>query len=176
MMERESWPMVQPYPRSVLRLVPSLPAWSSPPSGERVLVAAEGFRLTSERLEAAGRSWRLEEIRGFGTRRASPGLKLPLVMGLAAALVVPALLLQPGSFRVTAALVVATVLVFASIVRLVVAADTWWLTVCTAEGELQVLCCQDHQLFARVVEALGDVLEHPEPSPVVPAHRLALVR
>jgi hypothetical protein len=176
MMEREPWVMVRPVPRAVLRLVPSLPLESPTPSGERVLVEAEGFRLTSERLEAAGRSWRLEELRGYGTRRASPGLKLPLVAGLAAALVVPSLLLQPGSFRVTAALVVATVLVFASIVRLVVAADTWWLTVRTAEGERQVLCCQDHQLFARVVEALGEVLERPEPRPGVSSRQLALVR
>ena len=176
MMEREPWAMVRQYPRAVLRLVPSLPPEPPTPRGERVLVEAEGFRLTSEKLEAAGGSWRLEELSGFGTRRASPGLKLPLVVGLAAALVVPSLLLQPGSFRVTAALVVATVLVFASIVRLVVAADTWWLTVRTAEGERQVLCCQDHQLFARVVEALGEVLERPEPTPTVSAHRLALVR
>jgi hypothetical protein len=177
MMERESWSVAQPRPRSVLRLVPSASAESRTPLGERVLVSAEGFRLTSERLEAAGHSWRLEEIRDFGTRHASPALKLPLAVGVAAALVVPALLLQPGSLPVTAALVVATVLVFASIARLVVAADTWWLTVRTAEGERQVLCCQDHQLFARVVEALGEVLERPAPRPVVPtAHRLVLVR
>jgi hypothetical protein len=141
-----------------------------------VLVSTEGFRLTSERLEAAGRSWRLEELRGFGTRRAAPGLKLPLLVGAMSVLVVPALIVQPGSLRVTAALVVATVLVFTSIVRLVVAADTYWLTVRTAEGERQVLCCQDHQLFARVVEALGEVLERPEPEPPVPVRRLALVR
>jgi hypothetical protein len=147
------------------------------PLGERVLVSAEGFRLTSERLEAAGHSWRLEEIRDFGTRHASPDLKLPLGLGVVAALVVPALLLQPGSLRVTAALVVATVLVFASILRLVMATDTWWLTVRTAEGERQVLCCQDHQLFARVVEALGEVVERPTAIPVVPtARRLVLVR
>jgi hypothetical protein len=149
--------------------------------GERVLVAAEGFRLTSERLESAGRAWRLEELRGFGTRHESPGLGVPLLVGVGAALVVPSLLLQPGSYRVTAALVVATVLVFASIARLVVAADTYWLTVRTADGERQVLCCQDHQLFARVVEALGEVLERPEPRPLVsgpgvPAPRLAVVR
>ncbi len=93
----------------------------------------------------------------------------------------PSLWLQPGSFRVMAALVVATVLVFASIARLVVAADTWWLTVSTAEGERQVLRCHDHQLFARVVEALGEVLASPGPGPVssgagVPTRRLALVR
>jgi Family of unknown function (DUF6232) len=175
MMERESWP-VSRYPKSVLRLVPSLPPEPLTPSGERVLVAAEGFRLTSERLEVAGGSWRLEELRGFGTRHEAPGLKLPLLVGAAAALVVPTLMLQPGSFRVTAALVVATVLVFASIVRLVVAADTYWLTVRTAEGERQVLRCQDHQLFAQVVEALGEVLERPEPRPPVSVRRLALVR
>ena len=175
MMERESW-LGPRYPKSVLRLVPSLPLEPLTPSGERVLVAAEGFRLTSERLEARGGSWRLEELRGFGTRHEAPGLKLPLLVGAAAALVVPSLLLQPGSFRVTAALVVATLLVFTSIVRLVVAADTYWLTVRTAEGERQVLRCQDHQLFARVVEALGEVLERPEPRPPVPVRRLALVR
>lgn len=179
MMERESWPVAQSRARPVLRLVPSLAPEPRPPSGERVLVSAEGFLLTSERLEVAGRSWRLEELRGFGTRHESPGLKLPLLLGAGAALVVPGLLLQPGSFRVTAALVVATVLVFASIVRLVVAADTYWLTVRTAEGERQVLCSQDHQFFARVVDALGEVLERPAPvtpAPGVPARRLALVR
>ena len=175
MMERESW-LVSRHPKSVLRLVPSLPPEPLTPSGERVLVAAEGFRLTSERLEVSGGSWRLEELRGFRTRHEAPGLKLPLLVGAAAALVVPSLLLQPGSFRVTAALVVATLLVFTSIVRLVVAADTYWLTVRTAEGERQVLRCQDHQLFARVVEALGEVLERPEPRPPVKVRRLALVR
>ncbi|WP_375769606.1 DUF6232 family protein [Archangium gephyra] len=175
MMERESW-LGSRHPKSMLRLVPSLPPEPLTPSGERVLVAAEGFRLTSERLEVAGGSWRLEELRGFGTRHESPGLKLPLVVGAAAALVVPSLMLQPGSFRVTAALVVAMVLVFASIVRLVVAADTYWLTVRTADGERQVLRCQDHQLFARVVEALGEVLERPEPRPPVHVRRLVLVR
>ena len=176
-MERESWLASRRYPRSVLRVVPSLPPEPLTPLGERVLVAAEGFRLTSERLEVAGGSWRLEELRGFGTRHEAPGFKLPLLVGAAAALVVPSLMLQPGSFRVTAALVVATVLVFASIARLVVAADTYWLTVRTADGERQVLRCQDHQLFARVVEALGEVLERPEsPRPPVPVRRLALVR
>ncbi|MCY1073047.1 DUF6232 family protein [Archangium lansingense] len=176
MMERESWPGSRLHRKSVLRLVPSLPPEPLTPSGERVLVAAEGFRLTSERLEVAGGSWRLEELRGFGTRHEAPGLKLPLLVGAAAAMAVPSLMLQPGSFRVTAALVVATVLVFAAIVRLVVAADTYWLTVRTAEGERLVLRCQDHQLFARVVEALGEVLERPEPRPPVTVRRLALVR
>jgi hypothetical protein len=177
MMERESWSVTRSRPRPSLWVVPSLPPEPATPLGERLLVTAEGFRLTSERLEAAGRAWKLEEIRGFGTRHQTPGLKLPLLLGAVAALVVPMLLLQPGSPRVTAALVVATVLVFTSIVRLVVAADTYWLTVRTAEGERQVLCCQDHQLFARVVEALGQVLERPEPRPSVTTARcLALVR
>ena len=176
MMERESW-LVSRHPKSVLRLVPSLPPEPLTPSGERVLVAAGGLPAHRASVwRSAGRSWRLEELRGFRTRHAAPGLKLPLLVGAAAALVVPSLLLQPGSFRVTAALVVATVLVFTSIVRLVVAADTYWLTVRTAEGERQVLCCQDHQLFARVVEALGEVLERPEPRPPVKVRRLALVR
>jgi len=65
MMERESWLASRRHPRSVLRLVPSLPPEPLTPSGERVLVVAEGFRLTSERLEVAGGSWRLEELRGF---------------------------------------------------------------------------------------------------------------
>lgn len=177
MMERESWPVKQSRPRCSLRVVPPLPPEPYTPSGERLLVTAEGFRLTSERLEAAGRAWKLEEIRGFGTRREAPGLKLSLMLGGVAALLAPMLLLQPRSLPVTAALVVTTLLVFTSIVRLVVAADTYWVTVRTAEGERQVLRCQDHQLFARVVEALGEVLERPEPRPTVRAvRRLALVR
>lgn len=164
--------------KPVLRLLPPLPPEPLSGEGERVLVEAEGFRLTSERLESAGHSWRLAELRGFGTRHEAPGLRVPLLVGMGAALVVPSLLLQPGSFRVTVALVVATLLVFASIARLVMAADTYWLTVRTPEGERQVLCCQDHQLFARVVEELGGVLAPPEPKPRTPTVpvRLALVR
>lgn len=166
--------MMKEFARPRLWLVTSPPR--EPGGGEQVLVATEGFRLTSERLEAEGGSWRLEELRGFGTRHEAPGLRLPLLTGVLAALVVPALVLQPGSARVTAALVVATLLVFASIARLVAAADTYWLTVRTAEGERQVLCCQDHQLFARVVEALGERLERSRALAPVPARRLALVR
>lgn len=145
-------------------------------AGERVLVATEGFRLTSERLEAEGRSWRLEELRGFGTRHESPRLTPSLLVGVGAALVVPMLLPQPGSFKVTAALLVATLLVFASIARLVAAEDTYWLTVRTADGERQVLRCQDHQLFAQVVEVLGERLERPAPRAPGAVRRLALVR
>ncbi len=175
MMERESW-LVSRHPKSLLRLVPSLPPPPLTPSGERVLVAAEGFRLTSQRLEVASGSWRLEELRGFGTRRESPGLWLPLGVGGGAALLVPGLLLQPGSFRVTAALVVATLLVFAAIARVVAAADTYRLLVRTAEGERQVWCGQDHQLLARVVRELGEKLERPEPPRPAPVRQLVLVR
>lgn len=162
--------------RPVLWLVSSSPPPSQTPPGERVLVEGEGLRLTSERLEAEGRSWRLEELRGFGTRRESPGLWLPLGVGGSAALLVPGLLLQPGSFRVTAALVVATLLVFAAIARVVAAADTYRLLVRTAEGERQVWCGQDHQLLARVVRELGEKLERPESSRPAPVRRLVLVR
>jgi hypothetical protein len=162
--------------RPVLRLVPRAPPLLLTPSGERVLVEGEGLRLTSERLEAEGRSWRLEELRGFGTRRESPGLLLPLGVGVGAALLVPGLLLQPGSFRVTAALVVATLLVFAAIAWVVAAADTYRLLVRTAEGERQVWCGQDHQLLARVVRELGEKLERPEPPRPAAVRQLALVR
>ncbi|MBM7112286.1 DUF6232 family protein [[Archangium] primigenium] len=146
------------------------------PPGEHVWVEAEGLRLTNERLEVAGGSWGLAELRGYGTRRESPGLVLPLVLGAGAALVVPALLLQPGSFRVTAALVVATLLVFAAIGRLVAAADTYWLVVRTAEGERPIWHCQDHQLFARVERALGEVLPPASAARPPAARRLVLVR
>jgi uncharacterized protein DUF6232 len=162
--------------RPVLWLVSSAPPPPLTPSGERVLVEGEGLRLTSERLEAKGHSWRLEELRGFGTRRESPGLWLPLGVGASAALLVPGLLLQPGSFRVTAALVVATLLVFAAIARVVAAADTYRLLVRTAEGERQVWCGQDHQLLARVVRELGEKLERSESPRSAPVRRLVLVR
>ena len=163
-------------PRPVLWLVRA--ASHAPPeeTGERVLVSTEGFRLTSERLEAAGRSWRLEELRGFATRHESPRLTPSLLVGAGAALVVPTLLTRPGSVQVTAALVVATLAVFASIARLVAAEDTYWLTVRTADGERQVLRCQDHQLFAQVVEALDEMLERSVARPPEPVRRLALVR
>ncbi|MET0403954.1 MAG: DUF6232 family protein [Cystobacter sp.] len=159
-----------------LWLVSSTPSVAVASLGEQVLVEGAGLRLTSERLEVEGRSWRLEELRGFGTRRESPGLMVPLGLGVSAALSVPGLLLQPGSFRVTAALVVALLLVFAAIGWLVAAADTYRLLVRTAEGERQVWCGQDHQLLARVVRELGEKLERADaPRPAV-VRRLALVR
>ena len=161
----QAWAVASARARPVLRLVPPLPPEPQPPPGERVLVAAEGFRLTSERLEAQGHSYRLEEIREVATRHATPHLKLPLALGLLAALVEPALLLQPRSLLVSVGLVVATSLVFASILWLVLAADTYWVAVRTAEGEQQVLRCRDHQLFARVVEALGEALGQGRPAP-----------
>ncbi len=175
MNKRESWPRGE-RPRPMLWALSSYSPLPPVGPGERVLVSADGLRLTSERLEVEGRSWRLEELRGFATRHEAPGLLLPLLGGVGSALVVPALMLQPGSFRVTAALVVATVLVFASIARLVGAADTYWLTVRTAEGERRVLRCQDHQLFAQVVEALVEELERPVARAPAPVHRLVLVR
>ena len=162
--------------RPVLWVVSSACRPAPAPPGEQVLVEGAGLRLTSERLEAAGRSWRLEELRGFGTRRESPGVLLPVGVGVGAALWVPGLLLQPGSFRVTAALVVATLLVFAAIVWLVAAADTYRLLVRTAEGERQVWCGQDHQLLARVVRELGEKLERSDAPHPAPVRRLALVR
>ena len=177
-MNRHESPPAGSRPRPMLWALSSSNPRPAGGPGERVLVSSEGFRLTSERLEVEGRSWRLEELRGFGTRHAAPNPRLPLLCGVGAALVVPMLMLQPHSVRVTAALVAATLVVFASIARLVAAADTYWLTVRTAEGERLVLRCQDHQLFARVVEALGEELEGPGPRAPAPApvHRLALVR
>jgi hypothetical protein len=157
-----------------LRLVPPLPPAPGEADAERLLVAAAGFRLTSERLEADGYSLRLEDIRGFGMGHVAPGLKLPLGLGSAAALVVPVLLLQPDSLRVTLALAVATVLLFTSMVCLVAAADTYWLTVRTADGERQVLRCQDRQLFLSAVEALREALRGE--APPAPPRRLSLVR
>lgn len=153
---KQTWPSARPRP--VLRLVPPLPPEPLPPPGERVLLATPGLRLTSERLEAHGRSYRLADIHGLSTRHAAPRLLPTLTLGLAAALAEPVLLLQPPSLPVSLALLLATALVFASMVRLLLAADTWWLSVCTAEGERQVLRCQDHQLFTRVQEALQQAL------------------
>jgi hypothetical protein len=160
--------------RPALWLLPPPTPRPPAPRGEHVWVEGEGLRLTSERLEVAGHSWGLAELRGFDTRREAPGLRLPLALGGLAALGVPALLLQPGSSHVTAALVVATLLVFSAIARLVAAADTYWLTVRTAEGERRVWGCQDHQLFARVERALGEALA--PRAPARPVRRLVLVR
>jgi hypothetical protein len=162
--------------RSALWLVPSTPCVAVASLDEHVLVEGAGLRLTSERLEVGGRSWRLEDLRGFGTRRESPGLLLPLGVGVGAALWVPGLLLQPGSFRVTAALVVALLLVFAAIGWVVAAADTYRLMVRTADGERQVWCGQDHQLLARVVRELGEKLERTDAPRPAGVSGLALVR
>jgi hypothetical protein len=175
MSEHQSPPVAPPRSRPALMLVPPSPP-PCPPSGERLLVVAEGFLLTSERLEVGGRTWRLEELRGFSTRQEAPGWKLPLGALLVAAGLAPTLLPRADAWDVTAALVGVTVLLFASILRLVLAADTYCLVVWTAEGARQVLRSEDHQLFARVEEALGEVLGRVEPRPVAPPRRLVLVR
>jgi hypothetical protein len=144
--------------RSGPRLVAVPPPEPGDAPRERLVAEVEGFRLTTERLEAGGRTYRLEELEGYQTRRVAPGLTLPLVAGGVAAMGMPVLLLRSESWPVTVALVLATAVLFASIAWLVVAADTYWLTVRTVEGEREVLRCRDHQLLGRVVEALGEAL------------------
>ena len=160
--------------RPALWLISSRAARPPVPGDEPVWVEGEGLRLTRERLEVAGRAWSLEALSGFTARREAPGLLLPLGLGGLAALLVPALLLQPRSFAVTAALVVATLLVFSAIAWLVAAEETYWLLVRTADGEHRVWRCRDPQLFARVERALGEALAPRVPAR--PVRRLVLVR
>jgi hypothetical protein len=159
-------------PRVVLRLVPPLPPEPPPPPGERVLLDVEGLRLTREALEAGGHTYRLADIRHLDTRHRAPRLWPSLLgAGLGALLGVPVLLARPGSAAVYAALAVVGALVFASVLWVVVAEDTYWLTIQTAEGERQVLCSHDHQRFARVVSVLREAVGAVRPEGVrVPAN------
>jgi hypothetical protein len=159
MIEQERTPSAPQRPRVVLRLVPPLPPEPPPPPGERVLLDVEGLKLTRERLEAGGRTYPLADIRCIGTKHRAPRL-WPSLLGaaLGAVLAVPTLLARPGSVPVYATLAVVGALVFASVLWVVVASDTYWLTIQTPEGERQVLRSHDHQRFARVVSVLGEAL------------------
>jgi hypothetical protein len=159
MIEQELTPSAPQRPRVVLRLVPPPPPEPLPPPGERVLLELEGLKLTRERLEAGGRTYPLADIRCIGTRHHAPRL-WPSLLGavLGAVLGVPVLLARPGSVPVYASMAVVGALVFASVLWVLVASDTYWLTIQTPEGERQVLCSQDHQRFARVVAVLGEAL------------------
>jgi hypothetical protein len=159
MIDQEPTVSVPQRPRVVLRLVPPLPPEPLPPPGERVLLEVDGLKLTREALEAGGSTYRLTDIRCVGTRHRAPRLwPSLLVAGLGAVLGVPVLLARPGSVAVYAALAVVGALVFASVLWVMVAEDTYWLTIHTADGERQVLRSHDHQRFARVVAVLGEAL------------------
>lgn len=146
-------------PRVVLRLVPPLPPEPPPPPEERVLLDVEGLRLTGAALEAGGHTYPLADIRRLDTRHRAPRLWPSLLgAGLGALLGVPVLLARPGSTAVYAALAVVGAMVFASVAWVVVAEDTYWLTIQTADGERQVLRSHDHQRFARVVAVLREAL------------------
>lgn len=167
MTDQELTPPAPPRPRVVLRLVPPLPPEPLPPPGERVLLELEGLRLTREQLEAHGRTYRLADIRCIGTRRRAPRLwPSLLVAGLGAMLGGPVLLARPGSLAVYAALAGVAAAVFASVLWVMVASDSYWLTIQTAEGERQVPCGSDHERFSRVVSVLGETLGPARLTPV----------
>lgn len=164
----------QQRPRVVLRLVPPLPAEPGPLPGPAPVLDMQGLRLTREQLDAGGQTFPLKELTGFRTRRQAPRLSLPLLMGsMSVMLAVPVLLGRPGSALVYAALALIVAGVFASLLYLMRARDTYGLVLRTRRGDLEVFRTQDTECFSRVVEALDRMLVRrlPEGMP-----RLVLVR
>ncbi|MBN1205920.1 MAG: hypothetical protein JXB05_13470 [Myxococcaceae bacterium] len=159
MSDQEPSTVAPQRPRVVLRLVPPLPPEPCPPSSARPLLETRGLRLTHDAVEAGGGVYRLKELTGFRTRRESPRPSLPLLLaGVCVTLGVPALLAHPDSGPVYAALTAIMGLLLAALLYTLVASETYWLVLRTAEGDHEVFQTRDHQCFTQVVEALDAAL------------------
>jgi hypothetical protein len=130
--------------------------------GERTLFSSQGVLVTSERLVAAGRTWRLGDVeRVDAIRRAPRVLPLLVTLVLGAVLGLPVLLAAmaaPGSEgkgHYGVALAVVGTLIFGSIARLLVMGDTSWLVLRTRQSERRVFRSQNHQLVSSLAAVVA---------------------
>ncbi|KFE69383.1 DUF6232 family protein [Hyalangium minutum] len=133
---------------------------------ETLLFNEQGVLVTSERVVASGRTWRVGELVGVGSIRRSPRV-LPwlviLVLGAIVGLPVLSSLLvsphAPGSLSYDVVLALAGTAIFASIAALVVVGDSYWLVLRTRQREGHVLRSRDPQLISKLVTVVGEAAE-----------------
>lgn len=133
---------------------------------ETLLFNDQGVLVTSERVVASGRTWRVGELVGVGSIRRSPRI-LPwlviLVLGAIVGLPVLSSLLvsphAPGSLSYDVVLALAGTAIFASIAALVVVGDSYWLVLRTRQREGHVLRSRDPQLISKLVTVVAEAAE-----------------
>lgn len=133
---------------------------------ETLLFNDQGVLVTSERVVASGRTWRVGELVGVDSIRRSPRV-LPwlviLVLGAIVGLPVVSSLLAsphaPGSLSYDVVLALAGTAIFASIAALVVVGDSYWLVLRTRQREGHVLRSRDPQLISKLVTVVAEAAE-----------------
>lgn len=137
-----------------------------PGEGETTLFDGQGVLVTSERVVASGRTWRLGELEGVDSIRRGPRV-LPWLMTLVLGAVVglpalSALQSRPeaaGSLSYDVVLALAGTAIFVSIAALVVVGDTYWLVLRTRQREGHVLRSRDPQLISTLVTVVAQAAE-----------------
>lgn len=160
------------------------PAASAPPPAtpEPLLLDAHGIRLTPSRLEALGRIYPLLEVHSARAQREAPKLLAPVAVGLGIAIAMPVALSlvhalgADVSTYLELALLLAGLVVFFSLARLMMAQDTWWLLLETSSGTTRAYQSSDSDfiqlLVGMVLRAMASPAHRPEPAglPAAPAH------
>lgn len=134
----------------------------SSPAQETTLFHEQGVLVTSERVVASGRTWRLGEVEGVDSIRRGP-LILPwlviLVLGTVVGLPALSALLAspqaPGRLSYDVVLALAGTAIFASIAALLVVGDSYWLVLRTRQREGHVLRSRDPQLISNLVTVVA---------------------
>lgn len=154
----EPFPLLSRHPLTLVR--------PGPTPAPDVLFRAEHVVVTRERFEVDGRAWRLDYIQGVAVECRPPRL-VPLQVGLVllgALLLLPAVLLvssrlAPGSGLGEALLVVAAIGLFASVARLMLLTDTYWLEMQTAYGATYPYHSTDRDHVVHLAEVLQQAVE-----------------
>ncbi len=130
---------------------------------EETLFTGDGVLVTSERVVAHGRTWRLGEVVQVEAAHEAPRIGPCLaVLGLGAPVGLPTLLwamaaAEPGGRgHYGVGLVAVGVALFGAIMRLVLAEDRYWLVLRTGRRERRVFQSRDHELITQLA---GVVLE-----------------
>lgn len=134
--------------------------------GETTLFDGQGVLVTSERVVASGRSWRLGELEGVDAIRRGPRvlpwlatLVLGAVVGLPALSALQSHPETSGSLSYDVVLALAGTAIFASIAALLVMSDTYWLVLRTRQREGHVLRSRDPQLISTLVAVVAQAAE-----------------
>jgi hypothetical protein len=133
---------------------------------ETTLFDGQGVLVTSERVVASGRTWRLGELEGVDSIRRGPRvlpwlvtLVLSSVMALPAFSALQSHSEAPGSLSYDVVLALVGAAIFTSITALVVVGDTYWLVLRTRQREGHVLRSRDPQLISTLVAVVAQAAE-----------------
>jgi hypothetical protein len=138
-------------------------------AADPLLLDAHGVRLTRSRLEARGRTYPLAQVRTVRAHGEAPRLMRPVLALFGAALVLPSLLwvfhLLRGGLGdyLEVSLVGTALVVFASLARILMAHDTWYLVLELPDGEARAYASGDRELVDFLVTLVRRLIDVRQP-------------